>query len=188
MDAADNLYVSSSGLGLCQSWSLGITTTATTTGDATGATGIAVIFPSTTVNMATTTPDASQGGANGTPGAPVPGVFTITRSNPSSDYSTPITVNFTLAGTAPAAAYTVLPTNGITPAVGGSIVLPAGVISTNISIVPTTNNVPRPTQSVVFSLKGGATYGVTQPTTGTVRLQNTSRQSVGCYGGRAHDV
>src|SRR5205814_5227088 len=44
-DAADNLYLTSSGLRLCQSWSLGITSIATTTGNASGATGFALTVP-----------------------------------------------------------------------------------------------------------------------------------------------
>ncbi len=127
-DAADNIYVSSSGLGLCQSWSLGITSLATTTGNATGATGFSVVFPPTKVNVTATSNFASQGGANGTPGTPVPGVFTITRTEPNNDYSYPITITLTLGAPQPNGVYTVSPA-GITPAVGGTITLPAGVTS-----------------------------------------------------------
>jgi hypothetical protein len=173
-DAADNLYVSSSGLGLVQSWSLGLTTTATTTGNGTGSTGFSVIFPSTTVNVVATSNFASQGGVNGVPGTPIPGTFTITRTNASSDYSAPISVNFTLAGTATNGVYTTFPSVGITPAGSGTVVIGAGQTSTNISIIPSTNNVPRLQTTVVLSLAGGAAYGVSQPSSDTVYIQNTS--------------
>ncbi|MGH7952901.1 MAG: hypothetical protein ACREFE_13430, partial [Limisphaerales bacterium] len=173
-DAADNLYLSSSGLGIVQSWSLGITTTANTTGDASGSTGFEVVFPSTQVTIAAVTNVASQGGSDGIVGTPIPGVFTITRTNANSDYSTPVTVNFSLGGSATNGVYTVSPA-GITPAgANNSIVLAPGVVSTNIFIIPTTDNVPRLTTTVTLTVKGGPTYSVVQPSSDTVYIQNTS--------------
>jgi hypothetical protein len=173
-DAADNLYLSSSGLGLCQSWSLGITSTATTTGNASGATGFNVVFPSTKAYVVATQNFASQGGNNGVPGTPVPGVFTITRTNANNDYSQPVTVSFTLSGTAGVGVYTTSPSAGITVAGNGSVVIAAGQTSTNISIVPTTANVPRPQTTVILTVKGGSSYSVGQPASDTVYIQNTS--------------
>ena len=172
-DAADNLYLSSSGLGLVQSWSLGITTTAKTTGNATGATAFSVVFPSTQVSVSAVTNFASQGGSNGTTGTPVPGMFTITRTNASGDYLTPVTVNFTLGGTATNGVYTVS-TAGITPASANSIVLGPEVTSTNIMIIPVSDNIPRPTTTVTLALKGGPSYSVAQPALDTVYIQNTA--------------
>jgi hypothetical protein len=48
-DAADNLYLSSSGIGLVQSWSLGISAIAMTSGNASGATDFHLVFPATSV-------------------------------------------------------------------------------------------------------------------------------------------
>jgi hypothetical protein len=173
-DAADNLYVSSSGLGLIQSWSLGITSSADTTGNASGSTGFSVAFPSTQVSVVATTPNASQGGSNGTVGTPIPGVFTIIRTNANNDYSSPETINFSLTGTATNGVYTVSPAS-VTPAgTANSIVLPAGVSSTNITIIPTTDNVPRLETTVILSLKGGSSYSAVQPSSDTVYIQNTS--------------
>ncbi len=171
-DAADNVYVSSSGLGLVQSWSLGITSTADTTGNASGSTGFSVVFPSTQVSVVASTPNASQGGSNGTVGTPMPGVFTITRTNANNDYSSPATINFSLTGTATNGVYTVQA--GLTPAAKNSVVLPAGVASTNIIITPTTANVPRLETTVVLSLLGGSSYAAAQPSSDTVYIQNTS--------------
>jgi hypothetical protein len=173
-DAADNVYVSSSGLGLCQSWSLGITATATTTGNASGPTAFNVIFPSTQVSVAATANFASQGGVNGTAGTPVQGTFTITRTNANNDYSAPMTVNFKFSGTASNGVYTTVPAAGIIPGTNGSVVIPAGQTSTTVNIVPTTANVPRLQTTVVLALSGGSSYAVGQPSQDTVLIQNTS--------------
>lgn len=172
-DAADNIYLSSSGIGLVQSWTLGITTTATTTGNASGVTGFNVIFPSTKVNIAAVSNLASQGGSDGTTGIPIPGIFTITRTNANLDYTAPVSVNFTMGGTATNGVYTV---GGITASNGSifSVVLAPGVQSANVTITPDTANVPRPTTTVVLSLKGGPAYSVAQPSSDTVFIQNTS--------------
>jgi hypothetical protein len=85
-----------------------------------------------------------------------------------------VTVNFTLSGTATNGVYTVSPSAGITVAGAGSVVLPPGVISTNISIIPTTNNVPRLQTTAIITVLGGAAYSVTQPSAATVLIQNTS--------------
>src|SRR5208282_5188148 len=79
-DAADNLYLSSSGAGECVSYTLGLTATAVTTGNATGSTGFTLTFPPASVSVAATTPIASQGGSDGVVGTPVPGAFTLTRT------------------------------------------------------------------------------------------------------------
>lgn len=182
-DAADNLYLSSSGLGLVQSWSLGITTIATTTGNASGGTGFQLVFPSTEVNVVATTNSASQGGANGLPGVPVPGAFLITRTNANNDYSTPVTVNFSLGGTASNGVYAVSPSTIIPANANNSVLLPPGVIFTNIIITPTTNNVPRLTTTVVLTLKGGPSYSVQLPSSGTVYIQNTSSNQLALTAG-----
>jgi len=175
-DAADNLYLSSSGIGLCQSWTLGVTTTATTTGNASGSTGFSVVFPATSISVVAATNFASQGGSDGNfqNAVPIPGLFTITRTNANGDYTSPETVNFSLTGTATNGVYTVSPA-GITPAgAHNSVVLPPGVISTNITIIPTTNNVPRLQTTVILTVLGGPAYSVTQPNSDTVYIQNTS--------------
>jgi hypothetical protein len=168
-DAADNLYLSSSGLGLCQSWSLGQTSIATTRGNSTGSTGFALTVPTAHCTAAATTPNASQGGNNGSAGTPVPAVFTITRTDVNG-FGTPLAVNFTLGGTAPAAAYTV---SAGTPGVGGTVVIPETQASVTVTITPTTANVPRPTTTVLLSVTGGA-YIVDQPSQATALIQNTS--------------
>jgi hypothetical protein len=173
-DAADNIYTTSSGEAAVQQWSLGLSTTAVTTGNASGGTGFTLNFAANAVSVAATANFASQGGANGVVGTPIPGVFTITRTNASSDYSAPMTVNFTLSGTATNGVYTTSPSAGITPGTGGSVVIAAGQSFTNISIIPATANVPRLQTTVVLKLAGGGAYSVTPPSSDTVYIQNTS--------------
>jgi hypothetical protein len=173
-DAADNLYITSSGLGDMQSWTLGVTATAVTTGNTNGSTGFSLTLPSTTVSVVAITNFASQGGSDGVVGTPIPGVFTITRTNANGDYSAPITINFGLGGTATNGVYTVSP-GGIAPATTTNVVvIAAGMVSTNITITPTTANVPRLQTTVILSLKGGSAYSVTQPASDIVYIQNTS--------------
>jgi hypothetical protein len=172
-DAADNIYLSSSGLGECQSWSLGLTTTAITSGNTTGSTGFQLITPNNGVYVNVVSNSASQGGVDGVVGTPIVGGIQIVRTNANNDYSTPMVINFTLAGSAGAGVYTLLP-SGLTVAGKNTITLPAGVISTNITIVPTTNNVPRAETTVTLTVTGGSGYTVDFPSTGTVNIQNTS--------------
>src|ERR1017187_4023165 len=78
-DAANNVYAASSGQGLLRIYSLGQTTTAITSNDATTTNGtFQLTTPATQVSITATTPDASQNG-------PTPGVFTITRSSVNPD-------------------------------------------------------------------------------------------------------
>src|ERR1017187_9059634 len=142
MDAADNYYMSSSGLGAVQEWSLGITAKAVTKGDATGQTNFALVLPATQVSVTATTPQASQSG-------PTPGVFTITRGSAiSSDTNSSLIVYYTLGGTAANGTYTVS---------GGTITnvtFAPGQNSTNITITPDAPGVSRPTTTVILTLVG----------------------------------
>lgn len=173
-DAADNLYLSSSGIGQVQGWSLGLTTTAVTSGDTNGSTAFELVLPSNGAFVTVGTNTASQGGSDGATGTPSQGSFTITRTNAEGNYSTPMVINFTLTGTATNGVYTTVPA-GLS--IGGaidSITLPAGVTSTNIAIIPTTNNIPRASTTVTLNIVGGASYTVDLPFSGSVTIQNTS--------------
>jgi len=164
-DAADNYYVSSSGLGAVQAWSLGITAHAITMGNASGQTNYALVLPSTSVSVTATTPLASQSG-------PTPGVFTITRQDGAGDYSEPILVNYTLTGASVnGSSYTVSPASATS-----SVIIAAGWTSTNITINPVVDGVSRPTTTVTLSLKGGSAYTTAAPLSDTVSIQNTNAQ------------
>jgi hypothetical protein len=163
LDSADNYYVSSSGLGAVQEWSLGTTATAVTTGNASGQTNFSLKLPNNTVSVVAVTNMASQNG-------PTPGMFTITRTSATADYSSPIVVNFTIGGTAVnGTVYTLSPT------VTTSITIAAGMTSTNIMVNPVAGG-SRPTTTVILTLAGGSAYTTAAPLTDTVYIQNTGPQ------------
>lgn len=176
-DAAGNVYSSSSGIGNVQEWSLGLTATTITSGTTNGSTGFNVVTPNTEVTVTATTALASQGGANGAGGTPVPGVFTISRTG---NIASSLPVTFTLSGTATSGVYTAqsgitLPTSTTVPATN-TITIPAGQASVTVTITPTTANVPRPTTTVTLNLMAGANYITALPFSDTVAIQNTSSQ------------
>jgi hypothetical protein len=176
-DAADNILLSSSGLGLVQSWALGGTTTAVTTGNASGTTGFQLLQPAEFASVVATTPQASQGGVNGAAGTPVPGVFDIYRTS-TNGFSTPLTVSFTLSGTATNGVYTTTPSTGITVDGKGTIVIPAGQTNVTLTVTPSTANVPRATNTVILTINGSGSYSTAVPYTDTVFIQNTSSQGL----------
>ena len=173
-DAAGNIYSSSSGIGNVQEWSMGITATCITTGTTNTSTGFSFANPATQVSVVATTPNASQGGNNGTVGTPVPGKFTITRAG---NTASSLQVSYTLSGTATTGVYTAssgtVPTSP-TVATTNIITIPAGQASATITITPSTANVPRLQTTVFLSLLSGAAYSTTLPFNDTVYIQNTS--------------
>jgi hypothetical protein len=92
------------------------------------------------VNVGTTTATCTEADTN------TPAVFTLTRTATSG----PLTVNFTLGGTA---------TNGVqykpTPL---SATFPDGASSVDVDIYPTDDGVPRLTTSVILTLQSGTGY------------------------------
>jgi hypothetical protein len=96
------------------------------------------------VNVSASTATTSEA-----PASP-PGVITITRTS----VGVPLTVNYTLTGTA---------TNGVQYSVGPgatttSVTFAANATSTNISIVPIDDGVPQPTTTVILTLQSGNGY------------------------------
>jgi hypothetical protein len=158
-DAANNLYTVSSGQGLLRVYSLGLTTMAVTSNDASGTNGsFQLVTPSTTVSVQATTPAASETG-------PTPGVFTITRSG---DLSGPLTVNFVLSGTA---------SNGVDYAsIPSSIVIDAGSASKTITVTPVDDAISELTETVVLTLKGGGSYSAVAPSAATVTIEDNDPQ------------
>jgi hypothetical protein len=92
---------------------------------------------------------ASQAGA--TEAGPGAGSFTITRNHPIGD----LTVHYTLGGTATAGTdYTVNPS-------AGSVLIPDGQNSANVTIIPKDDTVLEGDETVVISLSPNAYYTVT---------------------------
>ncbi len=93
-------------------------------------------FP-TVVNIAASTPTADEGNPS------APGQFTLTRSSSTG----PLTVNYTLGGTA---------TNGVQyQTLPGSVTFPDGQATATINVVPIDDGVPRLTTSVALNLQPG---------------------------------
>ena len=162
-DAADNVYVSSSGGATFQEWSLGFTATAITTGNVSGSTGFSLVLPSTIVSAVATnvlgTATVSQANSYGNP---TNATFILTRTG---DPSAPLTVFFSFSGTAASGTYTTSAATSITFAAGQS--------STNITINAVSDNVARPTTTIVLSLHPSSIYSISSPGTATLALINT---------------
>jgi hypothetical protein len=167
-DAADNIYVSSSGGATFQEWTLGFTATAVTTGNASGPTGFSMVLPSTVVSV---TASNALGGAllsqANTYGNPTNAVFTITRTGST---GSSLTVFFSLSGTAASGTYTATATNKITIAAGQS--------STNVTITAVTDGIPRAGTTIVLNLHPSGVYSVASPGTGLLTLLNTASPQV----------
>jgi hypothetical protein len=184
-DAADNVYVCSSGQALLRAFSLGLTTTCITSNDITGTNGTFVLLlPPVTASVIATTPQASQNYVNNAiPGTPIPGVFTISLST--NTLAFPTVLNFTLSGTAGLGTNYTIATgtdaNGVvyTPT---NVTFPAGTISgggnwvANVQVVPTATPISGPTYTVGIRLTGGANYLAGTPATATISILNTGPQ------------
>jgi hypothetical protein len=159
-DAADNLYLISSGLAVLQEWTLGLTLNAVTTGNASGSTGFNLIFPSASVSAVANSPLISQANSYGNP---TNTTITFTRTGST---ASAMTVFFSLGGTAAAGTYTASAT--------GSITFAAGQSSTNLTIAAVTDTVARPTTTITVTLHPSNQYTVLGAVTTTLSLLNTA--------------
>lgn len=109
-----------------------------------------------TVTVVATTPDAFEIGE-------VPGAFTIFRTG---DTSNPVTVEFTLGGTA---------VEGVDyDPVGTSVLMGAGVTQVQVIITPIDNFVIGPDLSVILTLVGTVNYTVGVPGDATVTIHQAA--------------
>ncbi|HEV2329029.1 MAG TPA: immunoglobulin domain-containing protein [Verrucomicrobiae bacterium] len=184
-DAADNVYVCSSGQGLLRSYSLGLTTTCITSNDITGTNGsFYFILPPVTASVAATTPQASQNYVNNaSPGTPIPGVFTISLNT--NALAAPAVVNFGLSGTAKLGTNYTITTgtdaNGVIITTT-NVTFPAGAFpggpgnwSANLIVTPTATPISGPTLTVGIRVIGGAILAGT-PETASMTILNTGPQ------------
>jgi hypothetical protein len=92
------------------------------------------------VNVSASTPTTSEA----TPSSP--GVFTLTRSS----IGVPVTVNYTLTGTA---------TNGFQyQTIATNVTFASTAMTTNINIVPIDDGIPNPTTTVLLTIQPGTNY------------------------------
>lgn len=137
-DAAGNLYVANNGNELLRVFSPGGSRTAITKSDGT----FELVAPSTVVSITASTPTANEAG-------PVNGVFTVTRTG---DLGVPLTVNYTVSGTATSSSdYTALP---------GSVTFQAGAISTNITVAVSDDPDVEFTETVILTIDGSLNYAI----------------------------
>ena len=155
-DAADNVLTSSSGEANIQEWSLGLTATCITTGNASGTTSFQVVLPSTVVSVTATTNNAVQGGQKGN--------FNIARTG---SVSSPLVVNFTYSGTAASPSVYTTPN-------ASTVTIAAGQTSTNIAITAVAGATPLPTETVVLNLSTAPNYAIGVPAFDTVNIVNTA--------------
>ncbi|HYS16460.1 MAG TPA: Calx-beta domain-containing protein [Candidatus Binatia bacterium] len=103
------------------------------------------------VSIMASVPTASESGTTGR--------FTVSRTGSTAN---PLTVAYSILGTATNGAdYTNLP---------GSVTIPAGSPSANITVTPINDPLNEDTETVILQIAGGAAYTVGQPSTATVQI------------------
>ena len=157
IDAAHNIYMCSSGLGIVQALDIGESTDATSGSDGT----FNLATPATQVTVAASTPLAYEQGA-------VPGVFTITRT--ADDLADPVTVFYTISGNAK--------TNVNYTPLSGSVTIPAGATSADVQVAPINDGQPDPTLNVTLTVKGSGGYSVGFPNSAKVFIVDNSTPQV----------
>lgn len=172
-DAADNFYSISSGTAWVQAWTLGLTTTAVTTGNANGPTGFQVTLPPNTGSVTVSNATISQVNSYGNPTA---GGFVIQLSSPPTNT---VTVSYTFSGTALGAT-----ANGVTyPASFSanpptSVTFAPGQTSAVVTITPSVDNTPRPTTTLTMTLTTSGTFIPVFPTSASMNILNTGPQEL----------
>ena len=153
IDAAHNIYVCSSGLGIVQALDIGESTDVTTGSDGT----FSLATPATQVSVTATTPLGLEQGT-------VPAVFTVTRTP--EDIGNPVTVFYSVTGTGKASVnYSPL---------AGSVTIAAGATSAEIPVTPINDGQADPTLTVVLTVKGSGGYSVGFPNSATAYLVDNS--------------
>jgi hypothetical protein len=155
-DAAGNLVTVDNSLEYARFWSPGGYTVATTRSDGT----FSLFKPSVNVSVVATTPTASMDLNQ------PPGVFTITRSVTGS----PLTVGYTLTGTA---------TNGAQyQLLTGKVTFQPADATANIVVTPIPFTPAGPTRSVILTLNNSNTYAPAAPFMDTIWIADTNKPTV----------
>ena len=184
-DAADNVYICSSGQLLTRAYSLGATATCITSNDWTGTNGTFVAAaPPVIAKLTVTQPFASQNY-----GTPIPGVARISINT--NFLSSPLAVSFSRSGALyanPSQAMYAINTNSSPYGPYGvqiltnSVIFPAGNFLgggnfyVDVLITPTAFPVSTNSQSVVLGLSNPSAYQFGTPSKGTIFIQNTGPQ------------
>ncbi|HPY29294.1 MAG TPA: Calx-beta domain-containing protein [Verrucomicrobiota bacterium] len=148
-DAAGNIVTVDNAVEFVRFWSPGGYTIAITSWDGTKA-AFELVKAANEVSVTATTPEAAEAG-------PVNGVFTITRAGLASE---PLTVNYTLSGTA---------VNGEDYVqLSGTAVIPANANSVDVVVTPIDDAIPELPETVILTLAASDDYGIMPPSSATV--------------------
>ena len=197
-DAADNIYLASSGQFLLRIYSLGGTTTCISSNDATGLNGSFILAPPPIVaTLEATQPYASQNYVNNALVSPplpvgVPIAGTVHLAISTNFLASPLTVSFTRTGTAVYNAvnaalslYTInTGTTGSGIIIGtNSVTFPAGTApggnwQVDITITPTAYPVSTNTTTLTMQIANPTAYVPGNPAKGIVYIQNTGPQKL----------
>jgi hypothetical protein len=171
-DAADNIYVISASTERMRIWSPGLTTTATTTSDATGSGGtsaFSLATPATEVNVTVDTADILEQGAT-------TATYTITRANAPS-LTDPLKVSFSMSGTATRTTDYVLKTNSV--AVPGNVVyIPATQTSVAVTITAVDDSIAELTETAILNISGTPQYSAGVPPSATVNIVDNEKSTI----------
>jgi hypothetical protein len=107
--------------------------------------------PVQTINIIANDPSAAEGGSNNA-------VFTVTRNGST---AAALTVKYTVGGTAAAADYAAL---------SGSVVVPAGLASAAIVIIPIDDAIKEANETVLITISTNAAYVVSAPSSATATI------------------
>lgn len=172
-DAADNFYSISSGTAWAQAWTLGLTTTTITTGNASGQTGFQVIYPPNQVTVTASNSFISQANSYNNPTSTS---FVIVRSGSPTNS---ITVDYSLSGTAFGV------TNGGTqyPAEftvnpPGSVTFGVGQTSAVVTVTAVSDDIPRPTTTLTINLLPAGSYQAVFPKSASINILNVAPQEL----------
>ncbi len=172
-DAADNIYMISSGQYAAQEWTLGLTTTAVTSGNGNGVTNFALVYPAENISVTSSNALISQTNSYGNP---TNTFFVLSRAG---NASSSLTVNYTLTGTANGGT-----SQGVTyPATytassSSSVTFAAGSTTAVVLVTATSDGVPRPTTTLTLSLSTAPAYTPVFPSTASISILNTAPQEL----------
>ena len=113
---------------------------------------VVTVSPANQVTVTASTPQATEAG-------PVAGVFTVTRSG---DSSAPLTVHYTVAGSAAAGSDYV--------SLSGTVTIAAASSTAIVSVLPIDDAAFESNESVVLTLAADAAYSIGLPGAGTVTI------------------
>ena len=166
-DAADNVYLISNITERMRVYTLGLSSTAITSSDGT----FSFVTPATEVSATVLDPLTTVTNVIAEANLAVFATISVERTN--DDFSGPLTVNFTVGGTATRGTQATgdysLRTNGVVLTNITSVIIPTGSSNILVDVVANNDAVAELTETIVFALSGGA-YTAVAPQGGTIAI------------------